>query len=628
MKVVKVVPIARAIKKDNLHYFTADNVQIGDFLEAPLRSKNITVKVLEVVDPKDLKTELKSSDFTLKKAKKINTNSNLSSAFVESAEETAEYFGSFLGAVLESIIPPKQIFNELIKISANKKELKVRKSDVLSDTMVFQAQTEDRMSAYKSLIREKFAQNKSILFVLPTSAMVNNFYEKIKIGLDAYTFLFNTEIKKTELLKNWKVAVNNNHPIIVVSTPAFVFIPRDDFGTIIIEEESSRFYKKDKRPFVDFRFFIERFGNKNNSDLIFADSMIRTEQVYRLNTHQISEYRKPSFRILFDNQAKISLFPNKEKKDDLEFGLSKELIDLIKYSIYHEEKLLIYVPRKGLSPITFCADCFSPQKCPKCESYLGLKIGKDNKPENRIFKCNNCDFEKSAKSRCGVCDSWNLKSIYSGIDGIAESVQGMFPDLKVLKYLTEAKKESKTNLENFLKDDDGVIVGTEGMLNQLSTQIDNVAVLSVESLFFVPEYKVSESAIGLLIKLRALANSKFLIQGTESNDVLQTVISGNLSDFYNLELKQREILRYPPFTVLFSITCNETKKNLEILENLKEDLAKYKITEHQKKLGRKNTVSLFGKIPAENYPDPKFSEIVKNLPLDFSVEINPNNLFR
>lgn len=244
MKVVKVVPIARAIKKDNLHYFTADNVQIGDFLEAPLRSKNITVKVLEVVDPKDLKTELKSSDFTLKKAKKINTNSNLSSAFVESAEETAEYFGSFLGAVLESIIPPKQIFNELIKISANKKELKVRKSDVLSDTMVFQAQTEDRMSAYKSLIREKFAQNKSILFVLPTSAMVNNFYEKIKIGLDAYTFLFNTEIKKTELLKNWKVAVNNNHPIIVVSTPAFVFIPRDDFGTIIIEEEFPDFTRK------------------------------------------------------------------------------------------------------------------------------------------------------------------------------------------------------------------------------------------------------------------------------------------------------------------------------------------------------------------------------------------------
>jgi len=626
MKVVEVVPIARGIKKEKLHYFTSDSVKVGDFLEAPLRSRTIIVRVTAVLDAKDLKTEIKSSPFALKKASKIKTNVNLSPEFINSAIETAKFFLTSLGAVLQNILPPKDLFNDLI--TASPKTILQIQSNVRADSMVYQAPDVDRLSSYKSLIREKFAKNKSIFFVLPTTISAQIFFEKIKNGIEQYIFLLHSGLTKTEASKTWKKALGEKHPIIIVATSNFIFIPRSDFGAFIVEEEASRFYKKDQRPFIDSRFFIEKYVGQIGADLIFADAMVQSELIEKLNTHQCAEYTKPSFRLLFDNQAKVGLFPDKDKKPNQDPDFSRELMGLIDLNFKHDEKMFIFVPRKGLSPVTFCRDCSNVVRCPNCQSCLVLyEIGLKTK-EKRTFNCHRCGFEKTAKSRCDICSSWNLQAIYSGIEGVLKNLQKKFPEIKFFGMSANFKKlDNRNSLKDFLSTPGSVLVGTEMVIKNLPARIHNVAVLSSESLFLVSEYSASESAVRLLLFLRSLAEKRFLIQNSElNNSFLSPILSGNLLDFYEAELKQRKILGYPPFVVIVSISVFLNTKSKKTLDLLKQDLESYKIFETEKKIGRRQRSSILFKVPISDYPNKKIQELVEKLSPDFEIEVNPSSL--
>ncbi len=628
MKVVEVVPLARGIKKDKLTYFTADDVKIGDFLEAPLRSRTIIARVISVADPKKIKANLKSSSFVLKKAKKLKNSNDLSAEFIESANQTADFFQTSLGAVLQSILPPKNIFNSLPQssdISAKKK--KESHDNLKSEISIHQASFNDRLASYKSLIREQFARNRSIFFILPTVSLAKIFFEEIKMGLESYAFILHSDLGKKDFLKNWRGAIEEPHPIIIVATPGFLFLPRDDFSILVLEEESSRFYKKNERPFVDFRFFVEKYAEKIDVRLIFADSMIETNIFSRFETGNISEFGKPSFRLMFQNEARINYFSVKRERPNDLFG--DDFLKLLSGSISRQERLFVFVPRRGLSPITFCRDCQNPVRCPRCNSYLVLHEESKKDKDLRFFLCHRCNFEKSAKTRCDRCDSWNLKALYLGVDGVVAELKKLFPETPIFGISADSKKNNEKNLTDFQMTAGSVLVGTEMAIDILPIKPVNVSVLSVETLFSSPDYNSTESAIRLLINLRFLAEKRFLIQtAEEDNKFLLPVFSGNLLDFYQMELKERQTLKYPPYFVLLSILSPKNKKNEKIFNDLVFALEKYQPIIYNREIGRIKTLNLALRMKAEDYPNIEINQLISELPPDFEIEVNPKSFLR
>ncbi len=67
MKIITVVPLAKGIFKENLTYYTSQNVSLGMVISVPVRKKKISALVVGVDNLSSHKSAVKTSSFALKK---------------------------------------------------------------------------------------------------------------------------------------------------------------------------------------------------------------------------------------------------------------------------------------------------------------------------------------------------------------------------------------------------------------------------------------------------------------------------------------------------------------------------------------------------------------------------------
>lgn len=615
MKLISVVPISRGIPKKNLFYFTSDDVEAGDLIEVPLRSRIILAKIDSVEDVSEAKGYLKSLPFKMSKISKISQKNFFSKAFMDATNETANYFCATPGATLHSLLPPKN-FSSFLKFTDHKFESK------MPEVRAIQSSFEDRLSRIRSIIREEFARNKSVLIIVPTVDSVKRWSNIVSKGIGDYVYFIHQRMPKLKAESMFSNFVENPHPVLMISTPQFVGIQRKDISTIILEEEGSRFYKKEGRPYVDFRFFIESYAKFAGFKLILSDLMLRVETVERIREGFIYEDLPASFRL----KPKAEIFVSEVSKENINKEndriLNEQFLKFIG-SLDGRSKAFVLVPRRGLSPYVFCGDCGVALRCKKCDSFMFLHSNLGN----RIFLCHKCLNEFEAKGyKCEHCESWNLRTFGLGSESVEEDIKKRFPDKKVLRLDKDsATSESKAEkiIKDFLDSPGSVLVGTEMSLNALSEEVESVVVLGSESFSSIPGFSSEETALRLMVLALSKATKRFFIQTKDANSrVISRIKDGNLFDFYNNELKDRKALSYPPYGFLLVLKWkgdeNSNEANL-----IRETLSKYNPLIFS--VLKEGTAVI--KLNKNSWPDKELTIILMSLPMKISVEVNPENLF-
>ena len=370
----------------------------------------------------------------------------------------------------------------------------------------------------------------------------------------------------------------------VIATGSYLFIPRHDFRTLIIERENSGAYKTIRQPYLDIRTFAEALSAKSKMRLILGDTFLRTETIQRYKEHELLEVSPLSFRILpnikkeiIDIKKEILKTP-KIKKFSV---LNDKTEEIILKAIEKQERVFLFSLRKGLAPITACQDCNQTLICIKCDSPLVLY--KTNK--ERLFICNKCKNKEDSKIACRNCKSWNLTTLGIGTDLVVEEtyriVKKKFPKTKIFQIDKETIKTNKQGLQiinEFYKNPGSILVGTEMALFYLKEKVNCTIVTSFDSLFSVPSFRINERIIHLINTLGSYTKEKLIIQTRNSKDkTLKSILTGNLTKFYDEELIDRKKFNYPPYKTLIKLTQAGKKTDINwIMNEMKENFGEYK----------------------------------------------------
>ena len=583
MKLLSVIPIVRGINKESLSYFTGSEVTVGSVVKVPIRKKIIPAIVISVADVADVKAEIKNADFETRKVEKIKSSALLSPEFMTAVSDSALFFASTSGGILHSVIP-KAIIEGAEKIKVEMKNLKVERSH---EKLVIQSDDEERYATYKSLIREEFAKGYSVFFCLPTIQDIKKAHEKLSKGIEQYTFVFHGSLGKKEQIELWNKAANEEHPCLIIATGSFLGIPRNDIGTIIVDKENARAYKSQIRPFIDIRIFAETLAKKIKAKIIFGDLLLRTETVWRHNEAEIFEVAPLKFRSLTTSTPKMinmreilpeNIQTGKEGKEPKFKLFSEDLLNLIQNNHESDENLFIFVARRGLFPSTVCADCGNLVKCNTCGAPTVLhKASSEN-----FFLCHRCGEHRSAMEKCNNCQSWRLATLGIGIEGVEEEIINKFPNIKIFKIDADSAGTHKKALDimaKFYASPGSILLGTEMALLYLKEAVANSAVVSIDSFFSIPDFRVNEKVMNILLKIRACTSRNFLVQTRDIDQkILKYATAGNLADFYRDEIKERETMFYPPFSIPIKITLQGDKKAvLAGMEQLQKEMAPYEV---------------------------------------------------
>ena len=567
MYIVTVIPIQKGFQRENLTYFSPVEIPLGSIVSVPLRSKSIDGIVIDIENARDQKYDLKKADFQLKKVINVKGPSPFSSDFFNACEKMKDYTISNTGAIIKSLMP--SIFLENLKslnsiIKTENEEDESLKKNLKQEKLIFQALSDDRLSWYRTLIREAFAKKESIFICVPTRFDIEQLKNELTKGISQYVFSFHSDLGKKVLINTYNSCISEPHPVLVIGTGMFLSIPRSDIKTLIIEHESSDAYKQYARPFIDIRSFAEILSSFSKVKLIFGDTLLRPDTLYRHDSGELGEVASPLFRLpQAERQLIVDMKEELDEKGSKTFTvLSGTTRKMISYAIEHNESVLLFTIRKGLAGVTVCHDCGNTILCPNCSTPVVLYGSKQRNATkiviSRIFMCNKCGHKETTEVRCTECQSWNLTPLGIGTDRVYEEVSKLYPNAKIIQMDKEnvnTEKEAKDKMVEFYKTPGCILIGTEMVFSYINTEVTHSAIISLDGLLSIPSFNITQKILHIMEKLHEITKRNLIIQTrSPENPILEHIMNGNVLPLYREDLKERKQFGYPPFKRLIKIT--------------------------------------------------------------------------
>lgn len=650
MYIATVIPLVKGINKEYLTYFTSIDIPLGSIVSVPVRKRTIDAIVVALDDARDMRLDLRNADFELKKIEKINGRAPFDENFFKACIKLKEYTANETGAIFDALLPQVLIDNikELKNLEPTKQD-EQKTNDLKQEKMVFQALLEDRLSFYRTLIREAFAKKQSIFICVPTRYDIEQFKTAFTKGIEKYVYAFHSEITKKNLINSYNECINETHPVVIIGTGMFLSIPRHDIKTVIVEHESSESYKQFMRPYIDFRTFAEILTSITKAKLIFGDTLLRPELLYRHEINEIGEVASPLFRLpKVERQLVIDMAEEVDEKGQKKFTVISETVKkMITYAQENNESVFLFSVRKGLAGVTVCNDCGHTLLCPDCSTptvLYGKKQRTATKDEGgRIFMCNKCGRKETTETRCPHCSSWNLTPLGVGTDRVREEIQNLFPNIKIFqidKESTQTNKEARNTIESFYQNKGSILIGTEMAFSYMREHITHSAIISLDGLLSIPSFNITQKILHIIEKLHYITDRNLIIQTRNpENSILKHILSGNVLPLYREDLSERKRYGYPPFKRLIKIsftgTSKDTEKARDYIDKILGEYEPQIFSAFVGKVRGEYVTNTIIKIDPKLWPitttenkkrDSKLEESLNKIPPAFSLNIDPEDL--
>lgn len=446
-----------------------------------------------------------------------------------------------------------------------------------------------KTEVYLSVIRDILAENKQALILLPEIALTSQLSGRIERYFGLKPIIWNSSITPNHRKIAWIKAISGEK-IIVIGTRSALFLPFKRLGAIVVDEEHDSSYKQEENGSYNARDMAVVLADFKKIPIILTSATPSLESYVNAKTHKYN-YAFIKNRFGVAQNVPIKLIDMRQCKFFGNF-LSQNLLDAIKEKIQKGEQSLIYLNRRGYSPITLCKSCGRKIACPNCSCWLVY-----HKKLHKMI-CHYCGHKSDIPEKCDHCNSEDSYIQFGpGVERIQEEISKRIPSAKILlvssdnvvseKNITEIRKKILNNEVN-------VIIGTQILAKgHHFPNITLVGVVDGDLGLNCSDLRSSEKTYQLIQQVagragRADKPGEILIQTfSPEHSLYQALKENNITNFINMEIASRKENNLPPFTRLASLIISGT--NGELTEETAKKLAKS---------WPKNEITMFGPAPA------------------------------
>jgi primosomal protein N' len=629
MYVVEVIPLVRGVQIESLTYFSSVSYTLGTILTIPVRGKSVTGVVISTNPVSNAKTALKAATFSLRKLPTQDHPPQLSPHLETLVNELYDTIPAKRGAILFALLPP-DVRNGSVPYPTLPAVTGVEDP---TPQMIAAPQAE-RIISYQTIIRSAFAHRGSVLLVAPHARAVRELVEALKHGIQDRVVTFYGEQTKKARAEAYTSFTDLSRATVVICTPAFAYLDRPDYTTIIIEESGSNLYVERTRPYLDHRIALLKLAVVTKRALISGDIVLRTEDEYKVRAETATTYGEHQRRQTLP--ATLTTLVQKDKPShDVPFALfSPELKKRITTALEGRHNVFLYAARRGLAPVVTCIDCGYIFRCPDSGTpYSLIRSHTSAQGEKRWFVSSTSGRRLPAADICPQCGSWRLRERGIGIQHIEDEVATLFPTIpRVIFDATTASTPKKAQaLGKIMASHKGAIfIGTNSIMTHLPPNIYLSAITSLDAARSIPTWRADESLFRLILTLREITAHEVIIQTrTEPDNVLLYAARGATDRFHDDELHLREMLAYPPFATFYFLSWQGNQEHIkateEIIKHLLESThvsAEY-YTNPQSS-AEKPTRHCLIRTPTQKQPG--LVEVLRHLPPYVTVTVNPDRI--
>ena len=429
---------------------------------------------------------------------------------------------------------------------------------------------------YMRLIKDILAQKKKVLFLVPELSFAIALLEKCNVFFKEKIALYHPQYNENEKVELWKNILNNKYDI-VIGTPHALFLPMENIGLIIIDqEEDTRFKESKKAPFYDFRHSALIWAKIHQAKTLLASSSPSLESYFHAKKGKYGFVLLDKRHESSPHHPIIHLIDLKKShyKKQMKGLFSLELLKAIEETLKEKKQIILFQNKRGYASIIQCHNCGYAPKCPHCDISLAYH------KEKAIILCHYCNYHHPYNSMCLICKGYHLDTKGIGVEQIEEQVKKIFPNASIARIDRDSMQKKFSYEEliyGFENKKIDILIGTQMINKGLDFSfVGLVGILEVDALMLRPHFKAYERAFQLLTQLAGRAGRRtyqgavYIQSFQPSHLVLESLKNQDYKKIAYHLLKERKTFFYPPYCklILISMKNKNLKKLIKASENM------------------------------------------------------------
>ena len=426
---------------------------------------------------------------------------------------------------------------------------------------------------YTNLIAEIIKEGGQVLYLVPEIGLSVQILNRLKKQFNQQITISHSRLNENERVDLWNV-VKNGMPIIA-GVRSSIFLPFKNLKLIIVDEEHDTSYKQqDPNPRYHARDSAIYLASQLKAHVLLGSATPSIDTNYHCETQKYGRAFLEE-RYLGIELPDIIIIDKRKDKSAEGSPYSHSLIESIKATLLEKKQVIIFKNRRGYSPVLKCNVCQWVAECHQCDISLTYHKGR-----NKLI-CHVCGTSKPLINICPACGSPRLMLEGYGTEKIEDELNVIFPEATIRRMDLDTTR-GKHNMENLIYDFErgniDILVGTQMVTKGLDfDHVGLVGVIYADQALHYPDFRSSERIFQTLVQVSGRAGrknekGKVMIQTFQpEHPVFRDVVNNDYQSFYEREIKEREIFRYPPFVRQISITLKH--KQLDISREAAEIMA-------------------------------------------------------
>lgn len=445
-----------------------------------------------------------------------------------------------------------------------------------------------KTEVYIDLIQKVLAGGSQVLYLLPEIALTTQIVARLRKIFGDKIGVYHSKFSDNERVEVWKGVISGRYQF-VVGVRSSIFLPFDNLGLLIVDEEHEPSYKQSEpAPRYNARDMAMVIAAQQQAKVLLGSATPSIESYFNAN---IGKYGlvKMNVRYLGAQLPNIELVDMKveKKRKTHKQSFSSVLFEGIQGTLEKKEQVILFQNRRGYAPYIQCGECAWIPKCGSCNVSLTY-----HQYANEL-RCHYCGYKENLLSACLACGSTKLKPIGYGTEKLEDELKLIMPQARVVRMdldTTRQKNSYQTIINDFESGNIDVLVGTQMVSKGLDfDKVSLVGIFDADRLLYFADFRSHERAFQLITQVSGRAGRRHLqgrviIQTNNTeHPTLIKILRNDYEGLYQEEILDREKYNYPPYSRLIKLIVRHREKPIvkeaahALAERLKELLGKPRV---------------------------------------------------
>ena len=439
---------------------------------------------------------------------------------------------------VESNLPQTEILCNLKTLSNNQQEIFTECSK-RSLSLIFGTTGSGKTEIYFHAIAKTLKEGKQALLLMPEISLTPQMQERLNT---AFPNLADTWHSKRTATQKQKIlqSLQNGSLKIIAGARSALFLPFENLGLIIVDEEHDDSYKSQSNPKYHARD-LAIFLSTKGIQVILGSATPSPKSYYLAKKHNYLLHLQNKFH----NSTQTLHYDESEQ-----IGISLHILHAITSTLEKGEQVIIFLPTRANFKILLCRTCKQKILCPNCSITLSLHSKKN------ALVCHYCNFTSQIPRACNTCGSDMLSGVRMGTEEFKKELEtallshNLTPNIAIFdRDNVSTQKKLTALLHDFGEQKIDILIGTQMIAK--GHDYPNVTlsiIIGMDYMLQIPDYRAHETSFSLLYQVAGRSGRKkhgnILVQ-TKDFELINN-LWGDYTKVLHYILHERNPL-YPPF---------------------------------------------------------------------------------